>query len=137
MPRRCRNSAIWRGSLDWKDERLTRKGRRLAIIGTAGTVLALAAGLVLFALRDSIVFFYGPTELAEKAPAPGTRLRIGGLVEQGSIVKLGQSSLSFMVTDMKHDVKVSYTGLLPDLFREGQGVVAEGVLEAPGAFKAD
>jgi cytochrome c-type biogenesis protein CcmE len=116
---------------------LTRKGRRLAIIGTAGLVLAVAAGLVLFALRDSIVFFYGPTELAEKAPAPGTRLRIGGLVEQGSIVKLGQASLSFMVTDMKRDVKVTYTGLLPDLFREGQGVVAEGVLEAPGRFKAD
>jgi cytochrome c-type biogenesis protein CcmE len=116
---------------------LTRKGRRLAIIGTAGLVLAVAASLVLFALRDSIVFFYGPTELAEKAPAPGTRLRIGGLVEQGSIVKLGQASLSFRVTDLKRDVKVSYTGLLPDLFREGQGVVAEGVLEAPGSFKAD
>jgi cytochrome c-type biogenesis protein CcmE len=116
---------------------LTRKGRRLALIGTAGTVLAVAAGLVLFALRDSIVFFYGPTELAEKAPAPGTRLRIGGLVEKGSVVKLGQASLSFLVTDMKRDVKVTYSGLLPDLFREGQGVVAEGVLEAPGRFRAD
>jgi cytochrome c-type biogenesis protein CcmE len=116
---------------------LTRKGRRLALIGTAGTVLAVAAGLVLFALRDSIVFFYGPTELAEKAPAPGTRLRIGGLVETGSVVKLGQASLSFLVTDMKRDVKVTYSGLLPDLFREGQGVVAEGVLEAPGRFRAD
>ena len=103
----------------------------------AGSVLAVAAGLVLFALRDSIVFFYGPTELAEKAPGPGTRLRLGGLVEQGSLVHLGQSSVSFAVTDLKQHVKVTYTGLLPDLFREGQGVVAEGVLQAPGSFRAD
>ncbi|UDL94922.1 cytochrome c maturation protein CcmE [Lichenihabitans sp. PAMC28606] len=116
---------------------MTRKGRRLAVIGAAGGVLALASGLVLFALRDSIVFFYGPTDLVEKMPPPGTRLRIGGLVEEGSIVRLGQSSLTFMVTDLKRDVKVSYTGLLPDLFREGQGVVAEGVLDAAGSFRAD
>ncbi|WP_131194215.1 cytochrome c maturation protein CcmE [Lichenihabitans psoromatis] len=116
---------------------MTRKGRRLAIIGAAGGVLAIASGLVLFALRDSIVFFYGPTDLVEKMPRPGTRLRIGGLVEEGSIVRLGQSSLTFMVTDLKRDVKVSYTGLLPDLFREGQGVVAEGVLDAAGSFRAD
>lgn len=116
---------------------MTRKGRRLAIIGTAGSVLALAAGLVLFALRDSIVFFYGPTELAQKAPAPGTRLRVGGLVEQGSLVRLGKSKISFVVTDLKQTVKVTYTGLLPDLFREGQGVVAEGVLQGPGLFAAD
>ncbi|WP_131115934.1 cytochrome c maturation protein CcmE [Lichenihabitans psoromatis] len=116
---------------------MTRKGRRLAIIGAAGGVLAIASGLVLYALRDSIVFFYGPTDLVEKMPPPGTRLRIGGLVEEGSIVRLGQSSLTFMVTDLKRDVKVSYTGLLPDLFREGQGVVAEGVLDAAGGFRAD
>lgn len=116
---------------------MTRKGRRLAIIGTAGGVLAIAAGLVLFALRDSIVFFYGPTELVDKAPAPGTRLRVGGLVEQGSLVHMGQSSVSFVVTDLKRSVKVSYTGLLPDLFREGQGIVAEGVVAGPGVFAAD
>ncbi len=116
---------------------MTRKGRRLAIIGTAGCVLAVAAGLVLFALRDSIVFFYGPTELVDKDPALGTRLRVGGLVEQGSLVHLGQSSVSFVVTDLKKSVKVSYTGLLPDLFREGQGIVAEGVVAGPGVFAAD
>ncbi len=116
---------------------MTRKGRRLAIIGTAGTVVALAVGLVLFALRDSIVFFYGPTELTERAPAPGTRLRLGGLVEQGSVAHLGGASITFLVTDLSHDVKVTYTGLLPDLFREGQGVVAEGVVEARGVFRAD
>ena len=107
------------------------------LIGTAGTVLALAAGLVLFALRDSIVFFYGPTEMAGKAPAPGTRLRLGGLVGQRTLAHLGQSTVRFAVTDLKSDVEVTYTGLLPDLFREGQGVVAEGVVEGPGLFRAD
>lgn len=116
---------------------MTRKGRRLVIIGTAGGVLAIAAGLVLFALRDSIVFFYGPTEFVDKDPAPGTRLRVGGLVEQGSLVHVGQASVSFVVTDLKRSVKVSYTGLLPDLFREGQGIVAEGVVAGPGIFAAD
>ena len=116
---------------------MTRKGRRLAFIGTVGGVLGLAAGLVLFALRDSIVFFYGPTELVDKTPAPGTRLRIGGLVEQGTLAHLGRSTVSFAVTDLKTDVKVTYTGLLPDLFREGQGVVAEGIVEGPGLFRAD
>ena len=107
------------------------------MIGTAGGVLALAVGLVLVALRDSIVFFYGPTELAEKAPLPGTRLRLGGLVEQGSLVRSPGSTVSFAVTDLRSHVTVSYTGPLPDLFREGQGVVAEGVVEAPGRFAAD
>ncbi len=116
---------------------MTRRGRRLALIGTAGSVLALAAGLVLFALRDSIVFFYGPTELAEKAPKPGTRLRVGGLVEQGSVVRSSQAIVSFRVTDLKRDVGVTYSGLLPDLFREGQGVVAEGSLDGSGLFVAD
>ena len=116
---------------------MTRKGRRLVLIGTAGSLLALATGLVLVALRDSIVFFYGPTEMADRAPAPGTRLRLGGLVAQGTLAHLGQSTVRFAVTDMKSDVKVTYTGLLPDLFREGQGVVAEGVVEGPGLFRAD
>ena len=116
---------------------MTRKGGRLAIIGTAGGMLALAAGLVLYALRDSIVFFYGPTELAEKAPLPGTRLRIGGLVQEGSLVRRPGQEVSFAVTDLKSVVRVTYTGALPDLFREGQGVVAEGVLASPGRFTAD
>jgi cytochrome c-type biogenesis protein CcmE len=116
---------------------LTRKGRRLAIISAAGFTLAIAIGLILFALRDSIVFFYGPTEIAEKAPPPGTRLRIGGLVKRGSLTYVGSSNVVFAVTDLKHDIKVSYTGLLPDLFREGQGVVAEGTVEGSGLFHAD
>ena len=116
---------------------MTRKGRRLAIISAAGFTLAIAVGLILFALRDSIVFFYGPTEMAERAPPRGTHLRIGGLVKRGSLTYDGSSTVVFAVTDLKYDIKVSYTGLLPDLFREGQGVVAEGTVEGPGLFHAD
>jgi cytochrome c-type biogenesis protein CcmE len=116
---------------------LTRKSRRLAIISAAGVTLTIAIGLALFALRDSIVFFYGPSELAARAPPPGTRLRIGGLVKRGSLTHEGSSTVTFAVTDLKHDVEVSYTGLLPDLFREGQGVVAEGTVEGPSLFHAD
>ena len=116
---------------------MTRKGRRLAIVSAAGFTLTIAVGLILFALRGSIVFFYGPTEMAEKAPPRGTHLRIGGLVKRGSLTDEGSSTVVFAVTDLKYDIKVSYTGLLPDLFREGQGVVAEGTVEGPGLFHAD
>jgi cytochrome c-type biogenesis protein CcmE len=116
---------------------MTRKQKRLALIGGALGVLGLAVGLVLFALRDNVVFFYGPTELAEKHVAPGLRLRIGGLVKPGTLVHLEGKSIGFDVTDGNHDVPVSYTGLLPDLFKEGQGVVAEGALDKAGQFRAD
>ena len=99
--------------------------------------MAIAVGLILFALRNSIVFFYGPTEITEKALPRGTHLRIGGVVKRGSLTYDGSSTVVFAVTDLKHDIKVSYTGLLPDLFREGQGVVAEGTVEGPGLFHAD
>jgi cytochrome c-type biogenesis protein CcmE len=116
---------------------MTRKQRRLVLIASAGAVLALAAGLVAYALRDSIVFFYGPTEIVEKGLPPGTRLRLGGLVETGSVERGPNQRVSFAVTDGRTTTRVSYTGLLPDLFREGQGVVTEGVLEAQGRFRAD
>lgn len=116
---------------------MRRKTKRLALISGALGVAGIAAGLTLFALRDSVVFFYGPTELAAKAPAPGTRLRIGGLVETGSLAHVGDATVHFAVTDNTRDVRVSYTGILPDLFREGQGVVAEGVVTGPGEFTAD
>ncbi len=116
---------------------MTRKKRRLALIGSALCVLGVALGLVLFALRDTIVFFYGPTEVAEKHLAPGTKLRIGGLVKQGTFVREQGQSVRFDVTDLKNDVIVTYTGLLPDLFREGQGVVAEGAIGPDGTLKAD
>jgi cytochrome c-type biogenesis protein CcmE len=115
---------------------MTRKGKRLALIAGALTVLGVAAGLMLFALRDNIVFFFTPGQLAQKHVAPGTRLRIGGLVKEGSVVKNGRE-VSFVVTDRTTDVAVTYTGLLPDLFREGQGVVTDGALTSDGAFRAD
>ena len=86
---------------------------------------------------ELLVFFYGPTEITEKALPRGTHLRIGGVVKRGSLNYDGSSTVVFAVTDLKHDIKVSYTGLLPDLFREGQGVVAEGMVEGPGLFHAD
>ncbi len=91
---------------------------------------------MLFALRDNIVFFYTPVELAQKQIAPGARLRIGGLVKEGSVVKDGRD-VSFAVTDRTKDLDIAYTGLLPDLFREGQGVVVDGFLLSDGTFKAD
>ncbi|MGH6936860.1 MAG: cytochrome c maturation protein CcmE [Methylocella sp.] len=116
---------------------MTRKKRRLALTFSSLATLGLALALVLVALRDNIVFFYGPSELAQKAPHAGQRLRIGGLVKQGSLVHEGDRTVRFAVTDQKQDVEVTYTGLLPDLFREGQGVVAEGTLGNDKLFHAD
>ncbi len=116
---------------------MTRKGKRLTLIFGALAVLGLAAGLIMFALRDNIVFFYTPTQLAEKHPAPGARLRMGGLVKQGSLVKGEGRDVSFVITDNEKELATTYTGLLPDLFREGQGVVADGVLASDGKFRAD
>ena len=116
---------------------MTRKKRRLSLIGSALAVFGFAVGLVLYSLSDSIVFFYGPTEYLAKAPPPGTRLRIGGLVEAGTFKRQGDERVAFAVTDTVHAVPVAYTGLLPDLFREGQGAVVEGVVGADGIFRAD
>ncbi|HEY8138559.1 MAG TPA: cytochrome c maturation protein CcmE [Methylocystis sp.] len=116
---------------------MTRKAKRLTLIFGALAVLGLAAGMIMFALRDNIVFFYTPTQLAEKHPTPGARLRIGGLVKQGSLVKGESRDVSFVITDNEKDLATTYTGLLPDLFREGQGVVADGVLASDGKFRAD
>ncbi|WP_460449456.1 cytochrome c maturation protein CcmE [Alsobacter sp. SYSU BS001988] len=116
---------------------MTRKQRRLSLIALALAVLGTAAGLVLFALNDSIVFFYGPTDVVEKAIKPGTRFRIGGLVKEGSIQRGPDQTVRFEVTDTNRAVPVTYRGLLPDLFRDGQGVVAEGALQPSGEFRAD
>jgi cytochrome c-type biogenesis protein CcmE len=116
---------------------MTRKRRRLTLIGGAFVVLALSVGLVLFALEDSIVFFNSPTDLLEKHVKPGQRVRIGGLVKEGSVSRGDNLAVRFEVTDGRSTVAVAYQGLLPDLFREGQGVVAEGALDAPGMFRAD
>ena len=116
---------------------MTRKQRRLTLIGSALGVLALAVALVLVALKDSIVFFNSPTDLVEKRVAPGTRIRIGGLVKEGSVQRGEGLAVRFAVTDGNSTVAVAYQGLLPDLFREGQGIVAEGALDGAGTFKAD
>lgn len=116
---------------------MTRKQRRMAVISVGFVLLASAVALVSFALEDTIVFFYGPTEVVEKKIAAGTRFRLGGLVKEGS-VKRGQSkTISFSVTDLNSTLPVVYTGILPDLFREGQGVVTEGILNSQGIFEAD
>jgi cytochrome c-type biogenesis protein CcmE len=116
---------------------MTRKQKRLTMIAGAGAVLAVAAGLVLFALKDQIVFFYSPSQLAEKTLSPGTRVRLGGLVADGSVVRQDDGGVSFTVTDTAKSVKVEFHGILPDLFREGQGVVAEGALAPDGSVTAD
>jgi cytochrome c-type biogenesis protein CcmE len=114
---------------------MTPKRKRLwLLVGSLG-VLGVAVALVLSTLSDNLVFFYSPTQLAEKHPGPERRLRIGGLVEQGSVKKDGQE-VRFTVTDLKQSVAVVYRGLLPDLFREGQGVVAEGSMGSDGVFTA-
>jgi cytochrome c-type biogenesis protein CcmE len=116
---------------------LTRKQTRLAIILSAMGLLGVAAALVLYSISDSIVFFYTPSELASKGVGPGTRIRLGGLVEKGSVIKTSPTSVTFVITDMTKPIKISFEGQLPDLFREGQGVIAEGALESSGGFKAD
>ena len=100
-------------------------------------VLAFAVALMLNALRDSIVFFNSPSDVVEKHVPAGTRIRLGGLVKNSSIVRGKDLSVRFEVTDGKNGITVNYQGVLPDLFREGQGVVAEGALDAGGTFKAD
>ena len=116
---------------------MTRKGRRLTLVATALGVLGLALGLVLYAMRDTIVFFHAPSDIAAKGVQPGTRFRLGGLVKEGSIKRGENQQVVFEVADGSAILPVRYQGILPDLFREGQGVVAEGVLEPSGAFRAD
>ena len=116
---------------------MTRKQRRLALIGCGLGVLAVAAALVLSALRESIVFFNSPSDVAEKHVAPGARIRLGGLVSPGSLVRGDNLKIRFEVTDGKSKLPVAYQGVLPDLFREGQGVVAEGALDPAGVFNAE
>ena len=116
---------------------MTRKQRRLVLIGGSVGVLAIAVGLVLNALSGSIVFFNSPTDVVEKHPALGTRIRIGGLVKAGSVHRGADLNISFDVTDGNHDVPVHFQGIVPDLFREGQGVVAEGKIGPDETVLAD
>ena len=116
---------------------MTRKQRRFAMIAGGVGVLAVAVLLVLFAMQDAIVFFNSPTDIAEKHVPPGMRIRLGGLVAPGSLSKGDALAVRFDVTDGNRTIAVTYQGILPDLFREGQGVVAEGTLDGSGVFKAD
>ncbi len=114
---------------------MTRKQKRFAIIAGIGAVLVLAATLIFIALRDQIVFFYSPSEVKERAVAVGIPIRLGGLVKDGSWTCKGEE-WDFVVTDGATEMAAHYVGLLPDLFREGQGVVIEGAVTPEGTFAA-
>ena len=117
---------------------MTRKQKRLAIIGGGMSFIMLAVLLVMFAFGQAVAYFYMPGDLQTTKVAPGTRIRLGGLVEEGSVKRGEGRTVSFAVTDGSASVPVSYTGILPDLFREGQGVVTEGVFDATThGFMAD
>jgi cytochrome c-type biogenesis protein CcmE len=118
---------------------MTRKHRRLVLLLVCGVCLGTATALVLAAFRDNLVFFLSPAQVAQAAPPPGRDFRLGGLVEQGSVHKAtvdGHPAAAFTVTDGAATVKVTYVGILPDLFREGQGVVTFGALLPDGTFRA-
>jgi cytochrome c-type biogenesis protein CcmE len=116
---------------------MTRKQKRLAVISGGIAFLVAAVLLVMFAFSQSIAYFYVPGDLAKANVSPGTRIRLGGLVEAGTVKRGEGSTITFTVTDTLSTVPVTYTGILPDLFREGQGVVAEGAFGTDGLFVAD
>ncbi len=118
---------------------MTRKRRRLALVLACGIGLGTAAALTLSAFSDSVAFFVSPSELAQKAPGPGRTFRLGGLVVAGSVARTlddGRPAATFRVGDGHSEVSVRYVGILPDLFREGQGIVALGTLAPDGSFRA-
>jgi cytochrome c-type biogenesis protein CcmE len=116
---------------------MSRKQKRAVLIAVALFGLALVVGIVLFGLSGSIVYFYSPSDVQAKHLDVGQRIRLGGLVEKGSLVRGGDGHVEFQVTDNAQSLKVRYQGVLPDLFREGQGVIAEGVLGSDGTVAAD
>jgi len=111
--------------------------KRFAIIGVGLAALGLAAALILKAFQSNLVFFYSPSQVAEHQAPQGRAFRIGGLVQAGSVQRQADGvTVRFAVTDTLHTIPVQYTGILPDLFKEGKGVVAQGKLEADGVFHA-
>ena len=116
---------------------MTRKKKRLTMIVGGLAVIGVAMGFILYALSGTITFFHTPSDLGETGVKPGQRIRLGGMVEDGSVKKTGGTITTFSVTDQIKAVTVSYNGILPDLFREGQGVVTEGTLQPDGTFVAD
>jgi cytochrome c-type biogenesis protein CcmE len=115
---------------------MKRKHRRLVFVAAGMVLLAGAAVLILNAAQDTLVFFYSPSELATRQLPADRAFRLGGLVEEGSLARGDDGSIRFSVTDLQASVPVTYRGILPDLFREGQGVVAQGTLGADGVFTA-
>ena len=115
---------------------MTRKRRRLTFVLTGLILLSAAAALVLVAIRDTVVFFFSPTELQTQPIASDQHIRIGGLIEEGSLSRSADGRAQFRVTDLKTTIPVVFTGLLPDLIREGQGVVAGGRF-VDDIFRAD
>jgi len=116
---------------------MTRKQKRLAVIAGALVFLGGATALTFYALGQRTSYFYMPSDLAEKPVEPGQRIRLGGLVEKGSIQRGQGTEVEFAVTDQEKTIKVVYNGLLPDLFREEQGVITEGAFDPAGTFVAD
>ena len=110
--------------------------RRLLVVAVAGPILALAVGLTLFAMRDAVVFFYGPSQAQTEHVPSGRLVRIGGLVQTGSVIKGANGEVRFAITDNVNTISTHYRGELPDLFREGQGVVAQGAFDDAGVFQA-
>ncbi len=116
---------------------MTRKQKRLTMILSGLAIIGVAVGIILYALSGTITFFHTPSDLAETGVQPGQRIRLGGMVEDGSVKKTAGTTTTFAVTDQIKTITVSYNGILPDLFREGQGVVTEGMLQTDGTFVAD
>jgi len=114
---------------------MTRKKRRLYILLLCAIGLGSATALTLTAFQDNLVFFRSPSDIAREAPPPGRAFRLGGLVEAGSVEREG-ASVRFRVTDGASTIAVTYNGVLPDLFREGQGVVTQGTMRPDGSFVA-
>lgn len=116
---------------------MRKANRRLWITAGAAVVLIAAAALAMSAMSSAMVFFYSPAMVAENPPEPGQRVRVGGLVVDGSVERPAAGGANFTVTDGAGEIRIEYGGSLPDLFREGQGIVAEGVFDVEGRFTAD
>lgn len=118
-------------------QRMKRKTLRLYLLLASLCLLGVATGLALFAFQSRIVYFFSPTDIAADRPEAGRVVRVGGLVEAGSVDRSGDgSTIHFKVTDLANAVEVTYRGVLPDLFRESQGVVVEGAYGVDGKFTA-
>ena len=118
-------------------QRMKRKTLRLYLLAASLCLLGVAVGLALYAFQSRIVYFFSPSDIAADRPESGRVVRLGGLVEAGSVTRTGDgSTINFKVTDLKNTVAVAYRGVLPDLFREGQGVVVEGAYDSAGSFAA-